>query len=119
MVTPAVKREAVAHLKAHLGLSERRACQIAGADRTMVRYQSQRAPDTALRGRLRDLANERRRFGYRRLFVLLRREGEPSGINRIYGLAPVSPDIQAVAVRAAMNSRGERIFSPECGWFSL
>lgn len=50
----------------------------------MVRYQSQRAPDTALRGRLRDLANERRRFGYRRLFVLLRRDGEASGINRIY-----------------------------------
>ncbi|MEG4641430.1 IS3 family transposase, partial [Paracoccus sp. APAP_BH8] len=47
---------------------------------------SRRAPDTALRGRLRDLANERRRFGYRRLFVLLRREGEPSGINRIYRL---------------------------------
>lgn len=86
MVTPAVKREAVAHLKAQLGLSERRACQIAGADRKMVRYRSQRAPDTALRGRLRDLANERRRFGYRRLFVLLRREGEPSGINRIYRL---------------------------------
>ncbi len=84
MVTPAVKREAVAHLKAHLGLSERRACEIAGSDRKMVRYQSQRAPDTALRGRLRDLANERRRFGYRRLFVLLRREGEASGINRIY-----------------------------------
>jgi len=70
MVTPAVKREAVAHLKAHLGLSERRACQI-GADRKMVRYQSQRAPDTALRGRLRDLANERRRFGYRRLFEVV------------------------------------------------
>ncbi|NBE09673.1 IS3 family transposase [Paragemmobacter ruber] len=86
LVTPAVKREAVAHLKAHLGLSERRACQIAGADRKMVRYRSQRAPDTALRGRLRDLANERRRFGYRRLFVLLRREGEASGVNRIYRL---------------------------------
>jgi putative transposase len=86
MVTPAAKREAVAHLKAHLGLSERRACQIAGADRKMVRYQSQRAPDTALRGRLRDPANERRRFGYRRLFVLLRREGQSSGINRIYRL---------------------------------
>lgn len=39
-----------------------------------------------LRGRLRELANERRRFGYRRLFVLLRREGEPSGIKRIYRL---------------------------------
>ena len=74
------------HLKAHLGPSERRACEIAGADRKIVRYQSQRAPDTALRGRLRDLANERRRFGYRRLFVLLRREGDPSGINRIYRL---------------------------------
>jgi len=34
----------------------------------------------------RDLANERRRFGYRRLFILLRQEGEPSGINRIYRL---------------------------------
>ena len=86
MVTPVVRREAVAHLQAQFGLSERRACQIAGADRKMVRYQSQRAPDTGLRGRLRDLANERRRFGYRRLFVLLRREGEPSGINRIYRL---------------------------------
>jgi putative transposase len=40
----------------------------------------------ALRGRSRDLANERGRFGYRRLFVLLRREGESSGINRIYRL---------------------------------
>lgn len=86
MVTPVVKREAVAHLKALFGLSERRACEIAGADRKTIRYQSRRPPDTALRGRLRDLANERRRFGYRRLFVLLRREGEPSGINRIYRL---------------------------------
>ena len=86
MVTPAVKREAVAHLKALLGLSERRACRLTGADRTMIRYQAQRAPDSVLRDRLRALANERRRFGYRRLFVLLRREGESSGINRIYRL---------------------------------
>lgn len=79
MVTPAVKREAVAHLKAFFGLSERRACRIVAADRKMVRYRTQRAPDTVLRGRLRELANERRRFGYRRLFVLLRREGELPG----------------------------------------
>lgn len=85
-MTSAVKREAVAHLKALLGLSERRACRLAGADRTMIRYQAQRAPDSVLRDRLRALANERRRFGYRRLFVLLRREGESSGINRIYRL---------------------------------
>ncbi|MDA9489406.1 transposase [Bradyrhizobium sp. CCBAU 11361] len=86
MVGPAAKRAAVAHLQAVMSLSERRACSIVGADRKMVRYRSSRPPDAALRGRLRDLATERRRFGYRRLFVLLRREGEPSGINRIYRL---------------------------------
>jgi len=86
MVGPAVKRDAVAHLQARLGLSERRACKIVGADRKMIRYRSCRPADTELRGKLRDLANERRRFGYRRLFVLLRRDGEPSGINRIYRL---------------------------------
>lgn len=52
----------------------------------MIRYRSRRAPGTVLRARLRDLANERRRFGCRRLCVLLRREGEPPGINRIYRL---------------------------------
>lgn len=86
MVGPAAKRAAAAHLQAKLGLSERRACSIIGADRTMVRYRSRRPPDTELRGRLRELASVRRRFGYRRLFILLRREGEPSGINRIHRL---------------------------------
>lgn len=81
-----MKREGVAYLQAEHGLSERRACYIVGADRTMIRYRSQRAPDTVQRGRLRDLANERRRFGYRRLFVLLRRKGKLSGINRVYQL---------------------------------
>ena len=86
MVGPAAKRDAVAHLKAVMGLSERRACQIISADRKTIRYQSNRPPETELRAKLRELANERRRFGYRRLFVLLRREGEPSGVNRIYRL---------------------------------
>ena len=52
----------------------------------MIRYTSRRPPETELRVKLRDLANERRRFGYRRLLILLWREGEPSGINRIYWL---------------------------------
>ena len=86
MVGPAVKREGVAHLRATMGLSERRACSLVDADRKMVRYRSRRAPDTELRTKLRDLANARRRFGYRRLFILLRQNGEPSGINRIYRL---------------------------------
>src|SRR3974377_1492772 len=76
MVGPAAKRAAVAHLQAVMSLSERRACSIVGADRKMIRYRSSRPRDAALRGRLRDLANERRRFGYRRLCRLLRRDGE-------------------------------------------
>ena len=84
MVGPAAKREAVAHLRGALATSERRACSIVAADRTMIRYRSRRPPENELRARLRALANQRRRFGYRRLFILLRREGEPSGINRIY-----------------------------------
>lgn len=50
----------------------------------MIRYRSSRPPEIELRAKLRDLANERCRYGYRRLFVLLRRDGEPSGVNRIY-----------------------------------
>ncbi|SER04904.1 hypothetical protein SAMN04488092_1229 [Thalassovita taeanensis] len=65
MVGSAGKREAVAHLQATLGLSERRACRLVGADRKMIRSQSIRPAETELRQRLRDLANERRRFGYR------------------------------------------------------
>lgn len=86
MVGPAVRREAVAHLRAVMGLSERRACCIVAVDRTTVRYVPKRQADTALRERLRELANARRRFGYRRLFVLLRQQGERSGKNRIYRL---------------------------------
>jgi transposase InsO family protein len=86
MVGPAAKREAVVHLCTALEMSERRACTLIAADRTMIRYRSRRPPETELRARLRELANQRRRFGYRRLFILLRREGEPSGINRIYRL---------------------------------
>lgn len=86
MVGPAAKREAVAHLRGVMEMSERRACTVVAADRTMIRYRSRRSPDVELRARLRVLANEHRRFGYRRLFILLRREGEPPGINRIYRL---------------------------------
>ncbi|PHR12968.1 MAG: IS3 family transposase [Sphingopyxis sp.] len=75
VLTPAAQREAVAHLQACHGMSERRACRVIGADRGSVRYRSTRDDDAELREKLRDLANQRRRFGYRRLHILLRREG--------------------------------------------
>jgi putative transposase len=75
MVTPAVRREAVAYLCETFAVSQRRACSTIGADRTSVRYVTTRPDDHAVRERLRELAAVRRRFGYRRLHVLLDREG--------------------------------------------
>src|SRR6516225_4819384 len=86
MVGPAVCREACVHLRTVYGMSERRACRIIGADRASVRYRSRRPGDGALRDRLRCLAHERRRFGYRRLYVLLRREGQVVNRKRVYRL---------------------------------
>ena len=62
-------------LKALLDVSERRACGVIAADRTVIRYQSRRSDDGALREKLRELAHQRRRFGCRRLYILLRRDG--------------------------------------------
>ena len=75
MVTPAARREAIAHLRTSFEVSERRACTALGVDRASVRYRSDRPNDAAIRARLRELAAIRRRFGYRRLLVLMRREG--------------------------------------------
>ncbi len=49
--------------------------RVIAADRTVIRYQSRRDDESALREKLRDLAHQRRRFGYRRLHILLRRDG--------------------------------------------
>jgi putative transposase len=75
MVTPVAKREAVAHLSQVYEVSQRRACVVIGADRTSIRYRSRKPDDGAVRSRLRELAAARRRFGYRRLHLLLGREG--------------------------------------------
>jgi putative transposase len=75
VVTPVARREAVAHARAAFDISERRACTILGFDRTSVRYRGSRGDDADLRGRLRELAGQRRRFGWRRLLLLLAREG--------------------------------------------
>lgn len=57
------------------GYSQRRACGLIGLEPKTYRYASTRGDDAAVRVRLRSLAGERRRFGYRRLLILLRREG--------------------------------------------
>jgi putative transposase len=67
-------------------LSERRACRLIGIARSSWRYESRRDQATGLRERLRALAEQRRRFGDRRLTILLRREGLRVNHKRVYRL---------------------------------
>src|SRR5689334_14850022 len=86
VVKPAARREAAAYLRQAFQMSERRACRVIGTDRASVRYQALRPDDDALRERLKELAQRRRRFGYRRLHVLLRREGQLVNRKRVQRL---------------------------------
>ena len=74
-MTPAARRQVVSDARAAFELSERRACTIFGFDRTFMRYRRTRADDGELRERLQALARQRRRCGWRRLMILLAREG--------------------------------------------
>ena len=67
-------------------LSQRRACDLAGIDPRVYRYRSRRPDDDVTRKRLRELACERRRFGYRRLHILLKREGFQINWKKLYRL---------------------------------
>jgi len=71
---------------AHLELSERRACGLAGLGRSIYRYRLRKSDQSGLRERLKKLAAERRRYGYRRLTVLLKRAGEVVNHKRVYRL---------------------------------
>lgn len=81
-----MKRHAVDYVVGHYGTSRRRACRLVGQHRSVHYYRSRRDPRTAMRTRLRELAQVRIRYGYRRLQVLLRREGWSAGKNLIYRL---------------------------------
>jgi putative transposase len=67
-------------------MSERRACHILSCCRATIRYRVARDGDAILRERMKALAHERRRFGYRRLHVLLRREGHVVNHKRVFRL---------------------------------
>jgi len=75
VVTPAAGRQAVVHLCVEHGVSQRRACAALQIDRSSVRYKSVRSDDRDLREAMKKVAAERRRFGYRRIHVMLQRQG--------------------------------------------
>jgi len=67
-------------------VSERRVSRLSVMARASLQYRSRRDPQEVLRMRLRELEASRVRFGYRRLTVLLRREGWQVNAKRIYRL---------------------------------
>lgn len=84
MVSPQAKRLAVVHLMAIHALGVTRACGLIGISRSLFRYASTRPDDSELLARLTALAEQKRRYGYRRLHVLLRREGWQLNCKRTY-----------------------------------
>lgn len=86
MIVPAAQRDHVQRAQREAGASQRRTCQALGWSRSSVRYRTRRATDQRLRGLLRELAQKRLRFGYRRLCALLRRQGERVNHKRVHRL---------------------------------
>lgn len=72
-------------MRAKTNISERRACSLLGISRSVLHYASQRTDD-GLQQRLVELAGERRRFGYRRLHILVEREGFMVNHKRVHRL---------------------------------
>ena len=86
MVRPVRRREAVEYLQTAYRVSERRACAVSTFHRSTHRYRSKADPQAALRIRLKELAATRVCFGYRRLHLLLGREGWRVNHKRVYRL---------------------------------
>jgi putative transposase len=86
VVKAASRREAASYLRQTYGVSERRAGRALGISNSSLRYRSRRPAAEELRRRLRELAAERPRYGYQRLWALLRREGWEVNHKRVYRL---------------------------------
>ena len=84
LLTPRLRRKAVAWAMTETSHSQRRACALVGMDPKTYRYESRRPDDAGIRKRLRELAEQRRRFGYRRLHILLAREGIRLNHKKLY-----------------------------------
>jgi putative transposase len=84
-LTAPQRRSGVAFLKEE-GLSERRSCLLVGMGRSSYHYRPRPSTDAALLERIRQLAFEHKRFGYRRIWALLRREGEAVNVKRVHRL---------------------------------
>lgn len=74
------------HVRTSFQVGTRRACRVLAIHRSMYLYRSRRPEQALLRKRIREIAEIRVRYGYRRIHILLRREGWPVGRTRVYRL---------------------------------
>ena len=81
---PERRRELVRHLEWTYRVSERRGCAVLRFNRSSHRYRAIRNDQAALTGRIRELAAARVRYGYFRIYILLRREGWKINHKRVY-----------------------------------
>ena len=82
-MSPSSRRKIVSEVQQRHGVSQRHACNLFQTTRPLQRYLS-RKDDEALHKRLIELSHERRRFGYRRLHILLKREGWAMNLKKTY-----------------------------------
>ncbi len=102
---PRARRELAEWVQAAHGISQRHAARLLRVERATLRYRARGDAQEGLRIRLRELAGSRVRFGYRRLTVLLRREGWAVNAKRIYRLYGE----EGLLVRSAQRKRtGQR-----------
>ena len=80
------RRHAARHLMSLYSVSERRACRLAGLSRTALRYKHRKEPQAALRQRIIEIARTRIRYGYKRIHVMLKREGLNVNKKRVHRL---------------------------------
>jgi len=102
----------VEYLSVGYGVSERRACRVTKTNRGMYRYRGHKDPRTALRIRIREIAQTRVRYGYRKIVVLLNREGWGVGktvVQRLYQEEGLALKHRPKRQRRASEQRGERI----------
>lgn len=84
-MSPSARKKAVKALMRDHGCSERRGCELAGVSRTGFRRTPSRRPDEdALKQRIRDIAARHKRYGYRMVATILRREGWHVNIKRVH-----------------------------------
>ena len=111
---PAEKRVAVNHAKQKHGLSALRACRLFDLSRSALYYHAKKRDDEKLRDALKRVAAQRKRWGYRRLTVVLRREGFADNHKRVYRVyRELSLQVPKRRRRKTARWRGDKPVAPE------